>query len=157
MSFWLCGVSASSIANKWRMRYLERLLVQDMTFFDNAEPGSLTMMLSDSAMAIQSGLSEKFVQALQGFMQFIFGFAIAFYFEPILTLVLLTCVPFLGLITTAMFMWGSGTSQESTAVPNQYTTKYSSLSHLRTCWTTQVMACLAKRPTKQPAQSPMKP
>lgn len=30
LSFWLCGLAASSIANKWRMKYLERLLVQDM-------------------------------------------------------------------------------------------------------------------------------
>lgn len=64
-------------------------------------------MLSDSAMAIQSGLSEKFAQAIQGFFQFVFGFAIAFYFGPILALVLLSCVPILALITTAMFMWGS--------------------------------------------------
>ena len=107
LSFWLCGTAAGNIANKWRMKYLEKLLVQDMTFFDTAEPGSLTLMLSDSAMTIQSGLSEKFAQAIQGFFQFVFGFAIAFYFGPLLSLVLLACVPFLGLITTAMFMWGS--------------------------------------------------
>lgn len=107
LSFWLCGMAAGNIANKWRMKYLERLLIQDMTFFDTAEPGSLTLMLSDSAMSIQSGLAEKYAQAIQGFFQFFFGFAIAFYFGPLLALVLLACVPFLGLITTAMFMWGS--------------------------------------------------
>lgn len=107
LSFLFCGNAASNIANAWRMQYLEKLLVQDMSFFDTAEPGSLTLMLSDSAMAIQTGLSEKFVQAVQGFFQFIFGFAIAFYFEPQLAGVLLACVPLLGIITTAMFMWGS--------------------------------------------------
>ena len=45
--------------------------------------------------------------AVQGVFQFFFGFAIAFYFGPLLTLVLLACVPILGLLTTAMFMWGS--------------------------------------------------
>ena len=107
LSFWLCGTAAANIANAWRMRYLEQLLMQDMSFFDNAEPGSLTLLLSDSAMAIQAGLSDKFAQGIQGIFQFVFGFAIAFYFGPLLTLVLLACVPVLGLVTTALFMWGS--------------------------------------------------
>lgn len=107
LSFVFCGYAATNIANGFRTRYLESLLVQDMSFFDNAEPGSLTMMLSDSAMAIQSGISEKFVQAVQGLFQFVFGFAIAFTFGPMLSLILMACVPVLGLITTAMFMWGS--------------------------------------------------
>jgi len=107
LSFWLCGMASASMANAWRMQYLERLLIQDMQFFDSAEPGSLTLMLSDSAMAIQSGLSEKFVQAIQGFFQFIFGFAIAFWFGPQLAAVLLACVPVLALVTMGMFMWGS--------------------------------------------------
>ena len=105
-SFYLCGYAATNIANKFRTKYLESLLYQDMTFFDFSEPGSLTLMLSDSAMTIQSGLSDKFAQCLQGIFQFIFGFAVAFYFGPLLSAVLLGCVPILGLITTAMFMWG---------------------------------------------------
>jgi len=107
MSFLCCGFAATSIANGFRTKYLEALLVQDMTFFDNAEPGSLTLMLSDSTMEIQTGLSEKFVQAIQGFFQFVFGFGIAFYFGPKLSLVLLACVPLLAIITTCMFMWGA--------------------------------------------------
>ncbi|CAB9524672.1 Leptomycin B resistance protein pmd1 [Seminavis robusta] len=107
LSFWLCGTAAANIANGWRLQYLEHLLIQDMQFFDTAESGSLTLMLSDSAMAIQTGLSEKFAQGIQGFFQFVFGFGLAFYFGPIMTLVLLACVPVLGLVTTAMFMWGS--------------------------------------------------
>lgn len=107
LSFLFCGYAAANVANAWRTRYLERLLVQDMSFFDTAEPGSLTLMLSDSAMAIQAGLSDRFAQTIQGIFQFVFGFAIAFYFGPFLTLVLLACVPVLGLVTTAMFMWGS--------------------------------------------------
>jgi ABC-type multidrug transport system fused ATPase/permease subunit len=107
LSFWLCGTAAANIANGWRMKYLEHLLIQDMQFFDTAQPGSLTLMLSDDAMAIQTGLAEKFALGVQGFFQFIFGFAIAFWFGPILALVLLACVPVLALITTAMFMWGS--------------------------------------------------
>jgi len=105
-SFLCCGYAASNIANGWRMRYLETLLVQDMSFFDEAEPGSLTLMLSDSATTIQAGLSDKLAQGVQGIFQFVFGFVIAFYFGAKLTAVLLACVPVLGLITTLMFMWG---------------------------------------------------
>ena len=107
VSFWLCGKAAASVANGYRMHYVEALLQQDMSFFDNAEPGSLTLMLSDSAMTIQMGLSDKFAQGVQGIFQFIFGFAIAFSFGPILSLVLMACVPFLCAVTVAMFMWGS--------------------------------------------------
>jgi len=105
-SFYLCGYASTNIANGFRMKYLEAVLHQDMVFFDHAEPGSLTLMMSDSAMTIQSGLSEKFAQGIQGVCQFVFGFAIAFYFGPLLSLVLLGAVPVLALITTAMFMWG---------------------------------------------------
>lgn len=106
-SFWFCGTAAAAVANAWRMQYLQHLLHQDMIFFDEAEPGSLTLLLSDAAMAIQAGLSDKLAQMIQGIFQFVFGFAIAFYFGPILTLVLLACVPVLGMITSAMFLWGS--------------------------------------------------
>lgn len=107
LSFWCCGQAAGNLANAWRMQYLEALLKQDMTFFDNAQPGSLTMGLSDSAMTLQAGLADKFAQMLQGVFQFMFGFAIAFWFGPKLAGVLLACVPLLGLVTTAMFTWGS--------------------------------------------------
>jgi ATP-binding cassette subfamily B (MDR/TAP) protein 1 len=106
LSFYLCGYAATNIANGFRMKYLEALLSQDMLFFDHAEPLSLTLMMSDSAMTIQSGLAEKFAQGIQGLFQFIFGFAIAFYFGPLLAAALLGVVPILALITTAMFMWG---------------------------------------------------
>jgi ATP-binding cassette, subfamily B (MDR/TAP), member 1 len=78
-----------------------------MAFFDLSEPGSLTLMLSDSAMEIQTGLSEKFVLGIQGLFQFFFGFGIAFYFGPYLSLVLMACIPVLVVVTTLMFTWGS--------------------------------------------------
>lgn len=107
LSFLFCGFAATNIANGFRMQYLNSLLSQEMEFFDNAEPGSLTLMMSDSAMAIQAGLSDKLAQAIQGFFQFLFGFAIAFYFGPILSLVLLGFVPFMGIIMSLLFAWGS--------------------------------------------------
>ena len=66
LSFYLCGHAATNIANAFRMKYLNSLLYQDMAFFDNAEPGTLTMMMSDSALTIQTGLSDKLVQGVQG-------------------------------------------------------------------------------------------
>jgi ATP-binding cassette, subfamily B (MDR/TAP), member 1 len=106
-SFCFCVLAAYKIANGWRKKYLENLLKQDMSFFDSSEPGSLTLMLSDSAMEIQTGLSEKFVLGIQGLFQFFFGFAVAFYFGPLLSLVLMACIPVLVLVTTLMFTWGS--------------------------------------------------
>lgn len=146
LSFVFCGYASTNIANGYRMKYLEALLVQDMTFFDNAEPGSLTMMLSDSAMAIQSGISEKFVQAVQGFFQFIFGFAIAFAFGPILSLVVLGCVPVLAIITMGMFMWGSEDGifgkeayEEASAIANE------AMSNIRTVVSLNAETTMSKR------------
>lgn len=40
-------------------------------------------MLSDAAFDIQNGLADKFAACIQGVFQFVFGFAVAFYYGPI--------------------------------------------------------------------------
>jgi len=107
LGYSLCGWAASRIANGFRGRFLEAVLRQDATFFDHAERGSLTLMLSDAAYDIQSGLADKFAGMLQGIFQFAFGFGIAFYYGPLLSLVLLACTPVLAGIMTLLILWGS--------------------------------------------------
>lgn len=106
-SFFCLGWAATRIANGFRIEYLKGVLRQDAQHFDHAEPGSIALTLSDAAFDIQGGLADKFASMLQGFFQFVFGFALAFYFGPLLTLILLSLVPFLGIITYFLATYGA--------------------------------------------------
>mmetsp|Transcript_6219 Transcript_6219/g.9143 ORF Transcript_6219/g.9143 Transcript_6219/m.9143 type:complete len:1448 (-) Transcript_6219:149-4492(-) len=106
-SFFCFGWAATRIANGFRIEYLKGVLRQDAQHFDHAEPGSIALTLSDAAFDIQSGLADKFASMLQGFFQFVFGFALAFYYGPLLTLILLSLVPFLGIITYFLATYGA--------------------------------------------------
>ena len=106
-AFAFISSAGATIANKWRLAYLEALLQQDATFFDNVSPGELSITLSDAAMEIQSGISDKFAQAFIGVMQLFAGFTVAFYFGWELSLVLLACVPALVIVTVLMSTYGT--------------------------------------------------
>ena len=107
LAFFAAGASAAKIANSYREEYLEAVLRQDGAFFDHNEPGAISLMLSDAAIDIQAGLADKWASAIQGIFQLVFGFGIAFYYGPLLSLVLLACMPLLIGVTTAMVTWGS--------------------------------------------------
>jgi len=106
-AFFFAGWAASRIANSFRVQFLDAVLRQDATFFDRASPGSISLVLSDGAFDIQNGLADKFAGAIQGFCQFVFGFGIAFYYNLLLPLILLGCVPLLGGLSWAMTTWGA--------------------------------------------------
>jgi len=111
IGFSMCGLAAARIANGFRNNYMEAVLRQDAIFFDHSEPGSLNTVLSDAAFDVQNGLSDKFAAMLQGIFTFVFGFAIAFYYGPLLSLVLLACTPVLVGIMTLLITWGSEDGQ----------------------------------------------
>ena len=95
LAYFLVAQAGAKVANDFRLAYLAAVLRQDAEFFDHASPGAVAVMLEDSAIDIQEGLSDKFCAAVQGVMMFFFGFAVAFYFGPELSLILCACVPFL--------------------------------------------------------------
>lgn len=105
--FFCFGWAATRIANGFRIEYLKGVLRQDAQHFDHAEPGSIALTLSDAAFDIQTGLADKFAAMLQGGFQFVFGFALAFYFGPLLTLILLAFIPFLGIIMYYLATYGA--------------------------------------------------
>eukprot|EP00546_Thalassionema_frauenfeldii_P014009 CAMPEP_0178930166 /NCGR_PEP_ID=MMETSP0786-20121207/21060_1 /TAXON_ID=186022 /ORGANISM="Thalassionema frauenfeldii, Strain CCMP 1798" /LENGTH=1444 /DNA_ID=CAMNT_0020606615 /DNA_START=119 /DNA_END=4453 /DNA_ORIENTATION=+ len=107
VAFYFTGWAASRVANGFRIEYLRAVLRQDATIFDHAEPGELALTLSDAALDIQTGFSDKFAQMLIGIFQLFFGFAFAFYFQWLFTLVLLAFVPILGIVSYALFQYGS--------------------------------------------------
>ena len=106
VGFFFGPLAASRIANRWRLKYLESVLIQDMEYFDQAIPGAISLNFGDAAMDVQVGLADKFFQCLQGFFQLGFGFAVAFYFGWQLSLALLGCVPILGAVSFLLFKYG---------------------------------------------------
>mmetsp|Transcript_22245 Transcript_22245/g.46203 ORF Transcript_22245/g.46203 Transcript_22245/m.46203 type:complete len:1407 (-) Transcript_22245:54-4274(-) len=107
VGYYFCAKAASRIANRWRVVYLEAVLRQDAAFFDSQEQGSISTHLADGALDIQNGLGDKFAAALQGIFQLVVGFAVAFYFGPLLSLVILAVTPLLVAVTWALTTYGS--------------------------------------------------
>ena len=133
LAFFASGWSASKLANSYREQYLEAVLRQDGEFFDHNDPGSISLMLSDAAIDIQAGLSDKWASAVQGIFQLVFGFGIAFYYGPLLSLVLLACMPLLIAVTWAMVSWGSDDGMYGKEAYNQAaSTASETLSNIRT-------------------------
>ncbi|GMI17574.1 hypothetical protein TrLO_g3918 [Triparma laevis f. longispina] len=107
MAYYCIAKAAARIANGWRIQYLQAVLRQDASFFDGQDQGSVAMTLADGAMDIQAGLSDKFAAASQGVFQLIAGFAIAFYYGPLLSLVVFAISPLLVVTTYGMTTYGS--------------------------------------------------
>jgi len=105
--YFFCGWAATRIANGFRLEYLRAVLRQDAQHFDHAEPGAISLTLADAAFDIQNGLADKFAAMWQGVFQFLFGFSFAFYFGPMLSTILLSFVPALGIVTYLLTTYGS--------------------------------------------------
>jgi len=107
VAYYCVAKAAARIANGWRVVYLDAVLRQDAAFFDSQEQGSISMTLADGALDIQNGLSDKMAAAMQGIFQLIVGFAIAFWFGPLLSLVVLAASPLLVVTTYLLTTYGS--------------------------------------------------
>ena len=107
IAYYAVAKAASRIANKWRVVYLESVLRQDAAFFDSQEQGTIALSLAEGAMDIQSALGDKFAAASQGVWQLVAGFAVAFYFGPILSLMILIFSPALVVTTYFLTTYGS--------------------------------------------------
>lgn len=71
-------ISGESQARRIRELYMHSILRQDMSWFDQAEDGSLTTRLATDTQMIQDGISEKLGLAIQMLTTAITGFIIAF-------------------------------------------------------------------------------
>lgn len=121
------------MANAWRVAYLEAVLRQDAAFFDVASPGSIPLTLSDGAFELQNGLSDKFAMGVQGFFQFVLGFGVAFYFNALLTLVLLSITPVMaGLSSALIYVGASDGAFSKAAYERAHNVATETLSNVRT-------------------------
>ena len=84
--------------------YLSSVINQEISFFDTSKTGTggLLQGLNQDAADIQSAISEKLGQMIKSFTTFIVGFIIAFIRGWDMTLVMLGCIPLMGLMGAYM-------------------------------------------------------
>jgi ATP-binding cassette subfamily B (MDR/TAP) protein 1 len=96
--------SGNRQANRIRGMYLSSVINQEISFFDTSKTGTggLLQGLNQDAADIQSAISEKLGQMIKSFTTFIVGFIIAFIRGWDMTLVMLGCIPLMGLMGAYM-------------------------------------------------------
>ncbi|KAJ3375227.1 Multidrug resistance protein 1 [Allomyces arbusculus] len=93
-AFWM--VAGENQAKRIRKLFVDKVLHQEIAFFDKHPAGDLTTRLTGDISLIQDGISEKVSMTFQYAATFIAAFVIAFTKGWQLTLVLLAVTPLLG-------------------------------------------------------------
>ncbi|KAE8271517.1 hypothetical protein A4X09_0g827 [Tilletia walkeri] len=93
---WSCF--GERLVRKLRQRYIRALLRQDMTYFDQLQPGEVGSRLSTDLLTIQTGTNEKCGIFIGSLSYFVTSFVIAFVKLPTLAAQLLALLPAFGAI-----------------------------------------------------------
>lgn len=112
--------SGNRQANRIRAMYLSSIISQDISFFDTSKTGTggLLQGLNQDASDIQSAISEKLGQMIKSFTTFIVGFIIAFIRGWDMTLVMLGCIPLMGVMGAFMAKTIGGQSSKDSSFSN---------------------------------------
>ncbi|TPX63436.1 hypothetical protein SpCBS45565_g06615 [Spizellomyces sp. 'palustris'] len=100
MATWL--FTGENISHRIREGYLQAILRQNIAYFDSTGGGQVSTRIITDTQMVQDGISEKVPMFFMNFATFVAGFAVAFSHSWKLTLVLLCCVPAIGM--TAAFL-----------------------------------------------------
>ncbi|KAJ3019962.1 GTPase-activating protein [Thoreauomyces humboldtii] len=100
MATWL--YTGENISHRIREAYLQGVLRQNIAYFDEIGGGQVSTRIITDTQMVQDGISEKAAMFAMNFATFVAGFAVAFSHSWKLTLVLMCCVPAIGV--TAAFM-----------------------------------------------------
>ncbi|KAI9095154.1 ABC multidrug transporter Mdr1 [Phlyctochytrium arcticum] len=95
MATWL--FTGENISHRVREGYLQGILRQNIAYFDNTGGGQVSTRIITDTQMVQDGISEKVPMFFMNFSTFVAGFAVAFSHSWKLTLVLLCCVPAIGI------------------------------------------------------------
>lgn len=87
--------TAERQTHRIRDKYLEAVLRQNVSFFDDEGAGETSVRITTDTLLIQDGIGEKIPLALNQFSTFLAGFIIAFTKSWQLTLVLMSAIPFI--------------------------------------------------------------
>jgi ATP-binding cassette subfamily B (MDR/TAP) protein 1 len=96
--FFFC-FTATRIARRIRIQYLNKVIHQPISYFDRHTPGSIAASLSTDTNIIEVGLADKVVTVCQGVGMIISAFIIALTKSWKMTLVVGTSIPYI-VITT---------------------------------------------------------
>lgn len=98
----LWAIFAERVSSKIRIVYFKKCLELDASFYDENNPGEMQPRIAKEISAISRGLGEKVGMIVMAMTTFVCGFAFAFYWGWLLTLILLGTFPFLALVGIAM-------------------------------------------------------
>lgn len=91
LSCW--SLNGSRLAQRLRESYLQNLLRQEPSYFDNLPPGEIASRLSGDIQAIRSGTSEKVGICLSTLSFFVTAYIVAFIKEYKLAAMLISLIP----------------------------------------------------------------
>jgi len=98
---WLCGwisatcitISSNRISNRLRVNYFQKILRQDVGYFDTVSAGELNTRLFEDIRKIAKGIGSPLTMATQGLLQFLGGIIIAFIYGWKMSLVIMATFP----------------------------------------------------------------
>lgn len=98
---WTLALSISALRTTKALRhhFLERILRQDIAFFDSPDNGSISVQITTNCNSVNQGISEKLGFFIQGCSTFVAAFVVAFAVQWKLTLITLSIVPTIILVT----------------------------------------------------------
>ena len=135
MSNCLWTWSGNRQANRIRAMYLSSVIHQEIAFFDTSKTGTggLLQGLNQDAADIQTAISEKLGVMIKSFTTFIVGFILAFIKGWSMTLVMLGCIPLMGLMGAFMAKTiGSSTQRQNAAYAKASMVAQQAISQIRT-------------------------
>lgn len=91
MACW--SLAGARLAQRVRDRYLQNLLRQEVSFFDNLPAGEVSFRLSGDIQTVRAGTSEKVGICISSVSFFITAYVVAFLKEPKLAGMLVSLVP----------------------------------------------------------------
>ncbi|KAF2101316.1 P-loop containing nucleoside triphosphate hydrolase protein [Rhizodiscina lignyota] len=99
---WTLALSISGLRTTKALRthFLERILRQDIEFFDSPDNGSVAIQISTNGNVVNQGIGEKLGLFIQGIATFVSAFVVAFAVQWKLTLITLSIVPTIVIVTT---------------------------------------------------------
>merc|ERR1711871_53435 len=83
-----------------------------MQWYDDLEPGKLSLLINENAEDVYQGISKKLVELVYSISMFVLGMGTAFYYSWELSLLLLAFVPFMGMAAAAVFALVGGDMEE---------------------------------------------
>merc|ERR1719253_1963300 len=92
---YLLSRSAERQCARLRKAYVSCLLSRDQSWFDLNNAGSLPTRIQKDVSKVQDGIGSKFGLIFVPLGQFVAGLIVGFYYSPVLSLIIMICLPLL--------------------------------------------------------------